>query len=167
MESVTGGSIFIINAILALATATSEHTQLPITEPLHTFNVSQNTSDALETIMSEHKENPDVPRALEVKHSCYEGGQNYCMNGDCRYHEDQVTRYRMCVCKAGYMGERCQHLTLPSHTAQESERYLYITVGIGIGLFFSGLIALLYYCCRNRCQRSKTMYSKCSIQARV
>ncbi|XP_072351345.1 epigen-like isoform X1 [Scyliorhinus torazame] len=170
MKSVTGGPIFIISVILALARAASELTQLPTTESLHTFNVSQNTSDTLETPTPEHKAgNPNVPRTLELKHSCYEGGHSYCMNGDCMYREDQdqITKLRTCVCKPGYRGERCEELTLLSHATQQSELYMYIAVGIGVGLLFSGLAVLLYYCCRNRCRKSKQMYSKCSVEARV
>ncbi|XP_067902849.1 epigen-like [Heterodontus francisci] len=169
MESATGGFIFIISAILALATAASELTETPVTGSLHTSNLFQNESDALETITPEPEGSPDVPMALKGKHSCYEGGQSYCMNGDCKYHEDQdqATRYRICVCKPGYAGERCQELSLLTHKHLESERYLYITVGFGIGLLLSGLAVILYYCCRNRCQQSKTTYSKCSVEARV
>ncbi|XP_078062293.1 epigen-like [Mustelus asterias] len=170
MKSITGVPIFIINAILALAAAAGELTQPPVTESLHTFNVSQNASDALETITREHKGNPDLPRVLEVRQSCYEGGHSYCMNGNCTYHvdQDQMKRHRTCVCNSGYEGERCEQLViLSSHTVQQSEQYFYITIGIGIGLLFSGIIVLLYHFCQKRCKKSKAVYSKCSVAARV
>ncbi|XP_048400761.1 epigen-like [Stegostoma tigrinum] len=169
MESVTGGSIFTLSVIFAMAVTASEVTQMPVSESLHTLGLSENTSTTLEPITGELRGDPETPRTLRVRQQCYEGGQSYCMNGDCRYHEDQdqITNYRICVCKPGYMGERCEHLTLTTHTSLESERYLYISVAIGIGLVFSGLSVLLYYCCRNRCQKSKPIYNKCSVEARV
>ncbi|XP_072439876.1 epigen-like isoform X1 [Chiloscyllium punctatum] len=169
MESVTGQSFITLSVIFAAAVAPSELTEVPFTESLHTPGVSENTSATLEPITGEHRGNPETPKTLRVRQQCYEGGQSYCMNGDCRYHEDQdqITNYRICVCKPGYMGERCEHLTLTTHTSLESERYLYISIAIGIGLVFSGLTVLLYYCCRNRCQKSKSMYNKCCEEARV
>ncbi|XP_067830979.1 epigen-like [Heptranchias perlo] len=169
MESATAGRVFMISAILALTAAASGVTHTPVTDSLRTSKVSQNESSAPETIAPAQRENPELPLALKIKHSCHESGQSYCMNGICKYHEDQdqVTKHRICVCKPGYTGERCQHMTLTSHTTEEPARYLYMAVGIGIGLLLSALAVVLFYCIQKRRQRSKTTYSKCSVVARV
>uniref|UniRef100_UPI00398E744B epigen-like n=1 Tax=Pristiophorus japonicus TaxID=55135 RepID=UPI00398E744B len=169
MEPAAGGRVFMISAILALTAAAGELTQTPITDSLRTFNAFHNQSDAVETVSPAERGDLGVPQALTLKQACHEIDQSYCMNGICKYYEDQDqnNRHRICICKAGYNGERCQHMVLTSHTTPKSERYLYLAVGIGIGLFLSAFAVILYYCVRQRCQESKTTYSKCSGVASV
>ncbi|XP_059821464.1 epigen-like [Hypanus sabinus] len=153
-------SVYILSA-LALAVALSEQTPAS--------SISGRELSGPETTAPAVRGNSSRFMALNSKQNCHQSDQDYCMNGICQYHEDhdQVTRYRICICDPGYTGTRCQHAILPSQGAEKSERYLYIAVGMGIGLLLSGLAVLFFYYFRSRCQKSKTMYSVCSSMARV
>ncbi|XP_051901825.1 epigen-like [Pristis pectinata] len=165
MES--GASVYILS-VLALAVAVSESTT-SVSETLPNSIVSENKSSGQESTAPTLRGNSSQFMALNSKQNCHQSEQDYCMNGICQYHEsqDQVTKHRICICHQGYTGTRCQHVLLTSQGVEKSERFLNIAVGIGIGLLLSGLAVLFYYCCRKRCQKSNTMYSTCSRQARV
>ncbi|XP_062901167.1 epigen [Mobula hypostoma] len=161
-------SVYILSA-LALAVALSEQTPTPASENLPTSNISGRELSGPETMAPAVRGNSSRFMALNLNKNCHQSDQGYCMNGICQYHEDhdQVTRHRICICQSGYTGTRCQHALLTSRGVEKSERYLYIAVGMGIGLLLSGLAVLFFYCFRSRCQKSKTTYSACSRMARV
>ncbi|XP_069781683.1 epigen-like isoform X2 [Narcine bancroftii] len=160
-------SVYILG-VLAVASTTSDLTH-PDTGSVRTFTVLENGLNDQEAIAPTHGGNSSLPMVLKSQQPCKQSEKSYCLNGICQYHEDpdQDTRHPICICNRGFTGTRCQHALLTSHAVKKTERDLYITVGIGIGLLLSGLAVLLAYYLRMRCEKSKTQYNACSIEARI
>uniref|UniRef100_A0A4W3K888 EGF-like domain-containing protein n=1 Tax=Callorhinchus milii TaxID=7868 RepID=A0A4W3K888_CALMI len=85
----------------------------------------------------------ELPAVLLVQKPCHKDDKSYCMNGICTYQDDQDQSMKHRICHAGYTGDRCQHMTLTSHTTEDSERYIAIVIGSGFLLI--ALAGVLFY----------------------
>ncbi|XP_007890163.1 epigen [Callorhinchus milii] len=167
MEYSAGKYIVIINAIIAMTNAGNILSKTAAPGLLSASDVLQNELESAAQNKPAQKEAQELPAVLLVQKPCHKDDKSYCMNGICTYQDDQdqSMKHRMCVCHAGYTGDRCQHMTLTSHTTEDSERYIAIVIGSGFLLI--ALAGVLFYFIHYRCQKSNATYNKCLREAQV
>ncbi|XP_072256879.1 proheparin-binding EGF-like growth factor [Pyxicephalus adspersus] len=74
------------------------------------------------------------------RNPCLRKYKDFCIHGECRYLKEQKSP--SCVCQAGYHGERCHALTLPSGNPSNAYDHTTVLAVVAVGLSSFCLIVI-------------------------
>ncbi|KAM5191757.1 proepiregulin-like isoform 2-T2 [Mantella aurantiaca] len=97
--------------------------------------------DSAENCTTQILKTTEIPHVSTMKISkCAPDMSNYCINGQCLYHEEADEHY--CQCERGYLGLRCAHSDLVQQPP--NEEYLALTIFLTSMLLIVAALAVFF-----------------------